>query len=221
MGERTLSGEFEVSRLADAAFWLFAALAIGGSLLVVTVRDVFKAAVCLAGSFLAVAAIYFLLQAEFIGVVQILVYVGAVSILIAFAVMIISNVSGGSRPARGRIAAATVAALVLAAVVFVVYNTSWTDISDIEDEDTLAGLVGTYQEAERVTVDGNDQERRIEAVDGSSDGARSGVMIDSTGAIGVLLVREFVLPLEILGLLLVAALIGGLALMRDRRTEDQ
>ena len=46
-------------------------------------------------------------------------------------------------------------------------------------------------------------------------------MIDSTGAIGVLLVREFVLPLEILGLLLVAALIGGLALMRDRRTEDQ
>ena len=76
----------------------------------VTVRDVFKAAVCLAGSFLAVAAIYFLLQAEFIGVVQILVYVGAVSILIAFAVMIISNVSEGSRPARGRIAAATIAA---------------------------------------------------------------------------------------------------------------
>ena len=113
------------------------------------------------------------------------------------------------------------AALVLAAVVFVVYNTSWTDISDIEDEDTLAGLVGTYQEAERVSVDGNDQERRIEAVDGTADDARSGVMIDSTGAIGVLLVREFVLPLEILGLLLVAALIGGLALMRDRRTEDQ
>ena len=216
-----MSGAFEVSQLADGAFWLFAALAIGGSLLVVTVRDVFKAAVSLAGSFLAVAAIYFLLQAEFIGVVQILVYVGAVSILIAFAVMIISDVSGGSRPARGRIAAATVAALVLAAVVFVVYNTSWTDISDIRDEDTLSGLVGTYQEAERVSVDGNDQERRIEAADGSADGARSGVMIDSTGAIGVLLVREFVLPLEILGLLLVAALIGGLALMRDRRTEDQ
>lgn len=221
MGVRTLSGAFEVSQLADGAFWLFAALAIGGSLLVVTVRDVFKAAVSLAGSFLAVAAIYFLLQAEFIGVVQILVYVGAVSILIAFAVMIISDVSGGSRPARGRIAAATVAALVLAAVVFVVYNTSWTDISDIRDEDTLSGLVGTYQEAERVSVDGNDQERRIEAVDSTADGARSGVMIDSTGAIGVLLVREFVLPLEILGLLLVAALIGGLALMRDRRTEDQ
>ena len=216
-----MSGEFEVSRLADIAFWLFAALAVGGSLLVVTVRDVFKAAVCLAASFLAVAAIYFLLQAEFIGVVQILVYVGAVSILIAFAVMIISNVSGGSRPARGRIAAATVAALVLAAVVFVVYNTSWTDISDISDEDAVAGLVGTYQETERVSAYGGNQERRIEAVDGATEDARSGVMIDSTGAIGVLLVREFVLPLEILGLLLVAALIGGLALMRDRRTEDQ
>ena len=216
-----MSGEFEVSRLADAAFWLFAALAIGGSLLVVTVRDVFKAAVCLAGSFLAVAAIYFLLQAEFIGVVQILVYVGAVSILIAFAVMIISNVSEGSRPARGRIAAATVAALVLAAVVFTVYNTSWSDISDINDEDTVAGLVGTYQEEELASGAGGEQERNIVAVDASTDGARSGVMIDSTGTIGVLLVREFVLPLEILGLLLVASLIGGLALMREGRTEDQ
>ena len=216
-----MNGEFEVSRLADAAFWLFAALAIGGSLLVVTVRDVFKAAVSLAASFLAVAAIYFLLQAEFIGVVQILVYVGAVSILIAFAVMIISNVSGGSRPARGRIAAATVAALVLAAVVSTVYNTSWSDISDISDEDALAGLVGTYQEGESVSGAGDDQERSIVAVDASTEGARSGVMIDSTGTIGVLLVREFVLPLEILGLLLVAALIGGLALMREGRTEDQ
>ena len=216
-----MSGEFEVSRLADAAFWLFAALAIGGSLLVVTVRDVFKAAVCLAGSFLAVAAIYFLLQAEFIGVVQILVYVGAVSILIAFAVMIISNVSEGSRPARGRIAAATVAALILAAVVFTVYNTSWSDISDINDEDTVAGLVGTYQEEELASGAGGEQERNIVAVDASTDGARSGVMIDSTGTIGVLLVREFVLPLEILGLLLVASLIGGLALMREGRTEDQ
>ncbi len=216
-----MSGEFEVSRLADAVFWLFSALAIVGALLVVTVRDVFKAAVCLAGSFLAVAAIYFMLQAEFIGVVQILVYVGAVSILIAFAVMIISNVSEGSRPARGRIAAATVAALVLAAVVFTVYNTTWNDINDITNEDTLAGLVGTYQEGESVSWDGGDQGGIITAVDGSTDGAQSGVLIDSTGAIGVLLVREFVLPLEILGLLLVAALIGGLALMRESRTEDQ
>ena len=48
---------------------------------------------------------------------------------------------------------------------------------------------------------------------------QTGVLNDSTGTIGGLLVREFVLPFETIGLVIVAALIGGLALMRPRREE--
>jgi len=44
--------------------------------------------------------------------------------------------------------------------------------------------------------------------------AQPGVLADSTGTVGVLLVRDFVLPFETVGLIIVAALIGGLALMR-------
>ncbi len=216
-----MSGLYEVSRVVDAAFWLFAALAIGGAVMVVTVKDVFKAAVFLAGSFLALAAIYFLLQAEFIGVVQILVYVGAVSILIAFAVMIIADVPGGSRPARGRIAAATAAALMMAALAFTTYNTNWTDIGQITDEDAIAGLVGVYYEDTSTSPYADAQGGTIRAADETTKDARSGALIDSTGAIGTLLIREFVLPFEILGLLLAAALIGGLALMLNPRTEDK
>jgi len=71
----------------DVVFWIMSAGAIGAALLVVTVKDVFRAALALAGSFLAVAGIFFLLQAEFVAVAQILVYVGAISIIVAFAIL--------------------------------------------------------------------------------------------------------------------------------------
>jgi len=48
-----------------------------------------------------------------------------------------------------------------------------------------------------------------------------GVLVDSTGPIGVMLIREYMLAFEIIGLLLVATLIGGLLLMRDRAPENE
>ncbi len=219
-----MSETLAVSPVTEALFWLFSALAIGGAVLVVTVRDVFKAAVFLAGSFIAVAAIYFILQAEFIGVVQILVYAGAVSILIAFAVMIIADVPGGSRPAKGRILAAAAAGLMFAALAFTAYNTGWTDIEQVTDENAVAGLTGAYYEEEPAGSEDDSESagaRVIRAAEEGSEGARAGALIDSTGTIGTLLIREFVLPFEILGLLLTAALIGGLAVMRGVRTTDK
>jgi NADH-quinone oxidoreductase subunit J len=61
---------------------------------VVTVRNVIHAALWLIASFFGVAALYLTLEAEFIAVVQVLVYVGAVSILILFAIMLTRDVSG-------------------------------------------------------------------------------------------------------------------------------
>ena len=81
----------------DVAFWGLAALTVGGSLLVVHVRDVFRAAIFLVLSFLGVAGLYVMLSAEFLAVVQILIYVGAISVLIIFAVMLTRDVSHGNR----------------------------------------------------------------------------------------------------------------------------
>ena len=98
----------------------------------------------LAMSFIGVAAIYFILSAEFIGVVQILVYVGAISILIAFAVMFIGDLANAGTLSQNRLVSAVAAVLLLASVIFVTYNTDWTEIDDVTDPDAVAGLAGQY-----------------------------------------------------------------------------
>ncbi len=70
------------------AFGLFAAVTLGSALGVVLLRDPWHAALLLGVSLLSVAAHYVMLVAEFIAVIQVLVYVGGVLILITFAVML-------------------------------------------------------------------------------------------------------------------------------------
>ena len=207
----------EVSTLTTVAFWAASAMTLGFALVVVTQRDIFRAAIALAGSFLGVGILYFVLSAEFVGVVQILIYVGAISVLMAFAVMFVQDVTSGSRPVQGRLAGATVAALILAAVAFTALNTDWSTMDEITNPLAVAALTEGYVEigtGDGVTV-------AIAAPAGTTDLVieNRGVLVDSTGAVGVLLVREYVLAFEIIGLMLVAALIGGLLLIRDPKPE--
>lgn len=73
------------------AFALFAIITVGSSLGVVLVRDTWHAALLLGGALLSIAVHYVMLQAEFLAVMQVLVYVGGVLILITFAVMLVRN----------------------------------------------------------------------------------------------------------------------------------
>lgn len=73
------------------AFGLFAAITLGSSIGVVLVRDVWHAVLLLGVSLLSVAVHFVLLQAEFLAVIQVLVYVGGVLVLISFAVMLIRH----------------------------------------------------------------------------------------------------------------------------------
>ena len=74
--------------LEQLAFGLFALVTVGASLGVVLVRDVWHSALLLGIALLSVALHYVMLTAEFLAVIQILVYVGGVLILITFAVML-------------------------------------------------------------------------------------------------------------------------------------
>lgn len=209
----------EVSTLTTIAFWAASVMTLGFAAIVVTQRDVFRAAIALAGSFLGVGILYFILSAEFVGVVQILVYVGAISVLMAFAVMFIQDIASGSRPAQGRLAGAVVAVLIFAALAFIAYNTEWSSMDDITDPVAIAALTEGFFEV------GTGDEITI-FTDVPRDGTdlaieNDGVFVDSTGAIGVMLVRKYMLAFEIIGLLLVAALIGGLLLMRDPKSTEE
>lgn len=75
--------------LETLAFLLFALLTVGASVGVVLVRDVWHSALLLGVALLSVAVHYVMLRAEFLAVMQVLVYVGGVLILITFAIMLI------------------------------------------------------------------------------------------------------------------------------------
>src|SRR3954471_17693327 len=112
-------------------FFLLSALILGAALAVVTVRNIIHSALWLIASFFGVAALYLLLEAEFIAVVQVLVYVGAISILILFAIMLTRHVTGeGVRQLYQRwwVALLVAAALFGLLIAPTVANYSWNSV---------------------------------------------------------------------------------------------
>jgi NADH-quinone oxidoreductase subunit J len=75
-------------------FLILSAFVLGSALAVVIVRNIIHSALWLIASFFGVGALYLLMEAEFVAVVQVLVYVGAISILILFAIMLTRHVTG-------------------------------------------------------------------------------------------------------------------------------
>jgi NADH-quinone oxidoreductase subunit J len=73
------------------SFYLLAVFTIGSAMLAMSLRNLVHCALCLAMAFLGVAAFFLQLNAAFVGFAQILVYVGAVAILIVFAILLTRN----------------------------------------------------------------------------------------------------------------------------------
>lgn len=73
---------------AQAAFAVLSAMALGGALISVISAGLFRSALGLMLSLVGVAGLFLLQQAEFLAVVQVMVYVGGVSVLIVFAIML-------------------------------------------------------------------------------------------------------------------------------------
>jgi NADH:ubiquinone oxidoreductase subunit 6 (subunit J) len=86
----------------EFAFTLLAVLVLAGAVWVVTLRNLFRAALSLGLVLLGVAGLFVLLEAEFLAFAQILVYVGAVLTLIIFAVMLTVKLQGSSASPASR-----------------------------------------------------------------------------------------------------------------------
>ena len=124
------------------AFWALAIVGIGAALAVVLLRDVFRAALSLVLCFLAVAGIYITLSADFLAAVQVLIYVGAISVLIILAIMLTRESQRGSLSNKLRIPAFVVAVLFFGVVGFAVLNTPWQVSTVPPLEPTTAALAG-------------------------------------------------------------------------------
>jgi NADH:ubiquinone oxidoreductase subunit 6 (subunit J) len=186
----------------DVVFWILSVMAIGGALGVVLVPDLFRAALLLILVFIAVAGFFILLSAEFLAVVQVLIYVGAIAILIIFAVMLTRDVQRGNMPNRLQIPAAVFAALLLCALVAAAVDTKWEFLP--ADQQARVELVQTNSvttlTSEVLTEEG---------VTGPEEQAE----VQEAG-LADLLISDYVLPFEAVSVLLLAALIGALVLVR-------
>jgi NADH-quinone oxidoreductase subunit J len=72
-------------------FWLFALISVGGALFVITRKNLIAAVMGMVGSFVGIAAVYMMLYANFLAVVQMLVYAGAIMVLFVFVIMILNR----------------------------------------------------------------------------------------------------------------------------------
>jgi len=107
------------------AFIVFSAATLVGAIGVVTIRNLFRAAMFLALSFLAIAGLYITLHADFLGVVQILIYAGAVAVLIVFAIMLTHRPERGNPPSRFRASALIIAGLLAILMIWAAVQTTW------------------------------------------------------------------------------------------------
>ena len=107
------------------AFWILTVVGVLAALGVVLLRNVFRAALSLVLCFIAVAGIYVTLSADFLAGAQILIYVGAISVLIILAIMLTRDFQHGSPSNRLRIPALLVAILFLGVAGFATTNTLW------------------------------------------------------------------------------------------------
>ena len=191
----------------DIVFWLLAVVAIGSALGVVLIKDLFRAALLLVLVFVAVAGFFVLLSAEFLAVVQVLIYAGAISILLIFGIMLTRNIPQGNIANRLQIPAAVFAAMLLAVMVTVAIQTEWAGLTG--DQEEIANFVQT---SAVTTVSAETAAPALAVTDLTVE------QHDSVTSAGLadLLVSDFVLPFEAVSLLLLAAVIGSLVLVRSR-----
>jgi NADH-quinone oxidoreductase subunit J len=156
----------------DALFWILAAVMLGAALLVVTMRDIIRCGLAMIVSFMALAGIYVLMGAPLLGAAQVIVYIGAISVLVLFAIMLTQTKDAPSRLVfqTQAVPAAIAAVIVAVLIALAVAATDWGELT------------------ERVRL--------------------------ATSKMSLVLFDQFVFPFEIVSVLLLAAVIGGVFLAK-------
>ena len=160
----------------DLVFYLFALVTVGSAFFVVTTRNIVYAAFFLLFTFFGVAGIYVLLAADFVAIVQLIVYVGGILILLLFGVMLTNKItsvqikSGAFQVLPATIGVGLLAGILIASMI----NANWFSIGTVSSQDPQS----------------------------------------STYNLGLLLVNEYAIVFELLGMLLLIALIGAASMAR-------
>lgn len=157
-------------------FFIFAGLAIGCAISMVYHRNPLYSAVSLIGVFVALSCLYVTLAAPFIAAVQILVYAGAIMVLVVFVIMLLNldEVKPLNRLRYLYAIGGFLGVILLAQTFFIFIAVKKGPVSNIEPDETVG----------------------------------------KTMSIGKNMYTEYLLPVEIVGILLLMAIIGGVILVR-------
>ncbi len=166
----------ETSIYSVIAFYALAITILGNAALVVFARNIVHSVLFLAITFISMAGLFLLLDADFIAAIQVLVYAGAVCIMVVFGIMLIQrpDMKDTNLFNTQLIAGTGVVALVFALCAILAGRTAWTD------------LVATQAVPE-----------------------------NTIQVIGALLMSKYVIPFEVVAILLLVALIGAIVIARD------
>jgi NADH-quinone oxidoreductase subunit J len=128
--------------VSQVVFIVLSAAALIGAIGVVTNRNLFRAALFLVLSFVGVAGYYVLLEAEFLAMVQLLVYVGAISILIIFAIMLSQRMMSPEFKARNEqwIGGLLVALVLFGVLAFILLTVAWPTAQADVPENAISDL---------------------------------------------------------------------------------
>ena len=159
-------------------FYIIAFVMIMTAIGVAALKNIFHAALLLVLTLFCVAAIYILLSAEFLAAVQVLIYVGAVSVLLIFAVMLTSQLTNYNikQSNEQTLPALFISVCFIVLVIFAI-------VTNLK--------VGGFPLAENPEIGGF-----------------------NTAVMGELLMRDFILPFEVVSVLLLAALIGAIVIAK-------
>lgn len=169
--------------LTNVLFYFFAAIAILCGLMTVTRRSPVASALWLIGTFFSLAAIYTLLGAFFIGIIQILVYAGAIMVLFLFVIMLLNLGNDFEPDFRNSvwIAVGGGSALVMLALLALMFRGGAAPLGEMAGPAVLAAQIAEH---------------------------------GAVGAIGVPMFTEFVVHLQVTGLLLLVAVVGAVVLAK-------
>ena len=159
----------------DALFVVFAGTMLLAAILVVTMKDIIRCGLAMMVCFGALAGIYVIIGAPLVAAAQVLVYIGAISVLVLFAIMLTQTKDAPASLVfqTQAVPAALLSALLAVVTILAIIATDW------------GGL------AERVATNTHD--------------------------LAVELFANWVLPFEIVGVLLLAAVVGGVFLAKRER----
>ncbi len=163
-------------------FWILAFVSVVSAILVVSLKNIFHCALFLILCLFSVAGIYILLHAEFLAAAQVLIYVGAVAILMIFAIMLTSNLASAAiRQSNENVLVSAFVSIVFAFAMFIM----------------LGGTRSIWHEIKPAVAGGQTEYNIL--------------------YLGKLLMTKYVLPFEVVSVLLLAAMIGAIVLARKER----